>query len=372
MSASFGDGRYRVVSVLGRGAFAEVFEVEDTRLGVRRALKCLHAELTTDAVARARFATEAQVMARLSHPHLVTVTDVGEDAAPDGTARVWFVMELLPGGTLAEAIARDGPADPVEAARAMLGVIDAVGLAHRSGVIHRDIKPANLLRDAEGRLKLGDFGIAQLRSPDDLTRTGVALGSWAFMAPEQRLDARGVGPASDVYGLAATLVWMIRGEAVSDLHVTEHRARLLGGVPDAIAGALSRALAFRPEERFHRAEAFGEVLGIAAGAGGGGAGAVAEGGYGDAWGGGEPAPRDGALLPLGGGGSRGGWCRWGWRPSLRWARGRCRGRSPTRCAGHASGRRCPPVPMRRRCGTGRTRRDSRRAPAAASRGAAGA
>ena len=117
----------------------------------------------------------------------------------------------------------------------------------------------------DGRLKLGDFGIAQLRSLDDLTRTGVALGSWAFMAPEQRLDPRGVGPASDVYGLAATLVWMIHGAPVSDLHVSEHRARLLVGVPDGIAGALSRALAFRPEERFHKVEGLGEVLGLGVG-----------------------------------------------------------------------------------------------------------
>jgi tRNA A-37 threonylcarbamoyl transferase component Bud32 len=262
VSSTYGQGRYRVIGPLGSGAFAEVLEVEDTRLGVRRALKVLRAELTADAEARARFAAEAQVMARLAHPHLVGVVDVGEDRGPDGAARVWLVMELLSGGTLADRIARTGAMAPVEAVRATLGVIDGVALAHRSGVIHRDIKPANLLFDADGRLKLGDFGIAQLRSLDDLTRTGVALGSWAFMAPEQRLDPRGVGPASDVYGLAATLVWMIHGAPVSDLHVSEHRASLLVGVPEGISGALSRALAFRPGERFHRVEAFGELLAI--------------------------------------------------------------------------------------------------------------
>ncbi len=263
MADIFGQGRYRVIAPLGAGAFSEVYEVEDTRLGVRRALKVLRPEVVGDPAVRARFEAEARTMAMLSHPHLVTVMDVGEDRTPDGAVLAWLVMELLTGGTVEDAIQWSGAVDPVRAVRSMLGVIDGVALAHRSGVIHRDIKPANLLRDADGGLKLGDFGIAQLRSLDDLTRTGVALGSWAFMAPEQRLDPRSVGPASDVYGLAATLMWMIRGVPVSDLHVAEHRARLLVGVPDAIAGALSRALAFRPEERFHKVEAFGEVLALA-------------------------------------------------------------------------------------------------------------
>lgn len=118
MNGTYGQGRYRVIAPLGSGAFAEVLEVEDTRLGVRRALKLLRAELTADPVARARFAAEAQVMARLSHPHLVAVTDVGEDRADDGSARVWLVMELLPGGTLAERVARRGAIAPEEAVRA--------------------------------------------------------------------------------------------------------------------------------------------------------------------------------------------------------------------------------------------------------------
>ena len=286
---TYGQGRYRVVRPLGSGAFAVVHEVEDTRLGVRRALKVLRPEVASDPVARARFAAEARTMASLRHPHLVAVLDVGEDAVASSgeegltqrhrdtenkedelsetssdvsvtQAAVWLVMELVPGGTLAEAVQREGASDPVAAVRAMLGVIEGVGLAHRSGVVHRDIKPANLLVDADGGLKLGDFGVAQLRTMDDLTRTGVALGSWAFMAPEQRLDPRRVGPTSDVYGLAATLVWRIHGAPVSDLHVGEHRARLLARAPEGLAAVLSRALAFRAEERYRTAEAFGEAL----------------------------------------------------------------------------------------------------------------
>ena len=150
VSTSYGQGRYRVIGPLGSGGFAEVYEVEDTRLGVRRAPKRLRAELAADPVARARFSAEAQLMARLSHPHLVAVTDVGEDVDATGVRRMWLVMELLSGGTLADRIARRGALRPEEAVRAMLGVIDGVALAHRSGVIHRDIKPANLLFDADG------------------------------------------------------------------------------------------------------------------------------------------------------------------------------------------------------------------------------
>ena len=239
---------------------AEVWEVEDTRLGVHRALKVLPAGNASDADTRARLAQEARILARLSHPHIVRVLDVGEE--PNG--RAWLVMELVPGGTLEGWIDRTGPLHPREAGRVLLGLLDALALAHAAGVIHRDVKPQNLLvaTDAGGRarLQLADFGIARLRDAQDLTHTGTLLGSWALMAPEQRMDARHVGPASDVFAAAGTLVWMVHGAPVSDLHVQEHRTALLASWPPTLAGVCHRALAFRPEQRFHSAGAFAEAL----------------------------------------------------------------------------------------------------------------
>lgn len=245
MSRSF--GRYRVVRPLGEGATAEVFEVDDGALGVRRALKVLHPEVAQNDELRARFEAEARTLAQLRHPHLVAVHDVGE---ADG--RPWLVMDLAERGSLADRVAREGPMAPEDVLRELLGVLDALAIVHAAGVIHRDIKPQNLLYDAAGHLRLADFGIA-LTGGVELTRTGMVLGSWGFMAPEQRLDPRKVRPATDLFGVAASAVWAIVGGPVSDLHVSEHRATLLRDVSDDVSGVLHRALAFRPEERFRSA-----------------------------------------------------------------------------------------------------------------------
>ncbi len=259
LPSPFASGRYVPVRRIGAGGMAEVWEVEDARLAVRRALKVLPVGGADDDI-RARLAQEARILARLVHPHVVTVLDVGEE--PDG--RAWLVMELLSGGTLEAWIARNGPLHPREAGRVLLGVLDALGVAHAAGVVHRDVKPQNLLVASEpfgsARLKLADFGIARLRDAHDLTRTGTLMGSWALMAPEQRLDARHVGPASDLFAAAGTLVWMVHGAPVSDLHVVEHRTALLASWPPTLAGVCHRALAFRPEQRFHSASAFAEAL----------------------------------------------------------------------------------------------------------------
>ena len=239
-----------------------VFAVDDTALGVRRAIKILHAEVGADADVRVRFDQEARTLARLRHPHLLAVHDVGETEG-----RPWMVMDLAEGGSLAGRVVSAGPMAPMEVLRALLGVLDALATVHAAGVIHRDIKPQNLLLDADGSLRLADFGIA-LTKGIELTRTGVVLGSWGFMAPEQRLDPRKVRPATDLFGVAASAVWAIVGGPVSDLHVSEHRAGLLRGVPEDVAGLLHRALAFRPEERFRSAQemavAVRAVLGDAA------------------------------------------------------------------------------------------------------------
>lgn len=264
--------RYRILKPIGKGAVGEVFAVEDPSLGVRRALKILHSSVATDPKVRQRFDQEARTLAQLHHPHLVAVYDVGET---DG--RPWLVMDLVEGGSLADRVARRGRMTETPLLRDILGILDALGVVHAAGIIHRDIKPQNLLYDADGRMRLADFGIALVDSVD-LTQTGVILGSWGFMAPEQRMNPRQFRAATDLFGVAASMAWALVGAPVTDLHVAEHRAVLLKDVSPEVRGILSRALAFQPEERFRSAAEMASAIRAI----------------------GQPAPTDasGALPPL--------------------------------------------------------------------------
>lgn len=184
----------------------EVWAGEDQRLGRPVAVKVLRADLAAHAEIRARFEAEARAAARLSHPHAVGVYDSGED---DG--RAYIVMECLPGTTLADELA-SGPLAPEEVRRMALQVLDALGEAHRVGLLHRDIKPGNILRAANGSWKLADFGIAKgLEPAPDLTSTGLLVGTPAYLAPE-RIDGQAATPATDLYSLGVVLFEALTGQ----------------------------------------------------------------------------------------------------------------------------------------------------------------
>lgn len=151
-------------------------------------------------------------MASLRHPALVPVLDVGEERGLH-----YVVMPLL-SESLAERLTQQGPLSPRAATQTMIQILRGLQCAHDHGIIHRDLKPANILLDEAGRPLLTDFGVAWLADrTKQLTLTGVALGSWATMAPEQRLDAHAVTPAADVYAAAATLYWAVTGSSPVDL-----------------------------------------------------------------------------------------------------------------------------------------------------------
>ncbi|MET9682904.1 serine/threonine-protein kinase [Streptomyces coeruleorubidus] len=250
-------GRYRLDVEIGRGGMGEVWRAYDETLARAVAVKLLLPQ-DTDATAASRFRLEAQTAGRLNHPNVVGVLDFGEY-----DNRLYLVMELVEGDSLARVLSVSGalPAERV----AGLAAQAAAGLAaaHQQGIVHRDVKPANLLLDAGGTLKIGDFGIA--RFLDDpgaaLTATGQIVGTGLYLAPERALG-RPAGPASDMYSLGCVLYQLLSGRppfqadtAVALLHQHLDNApvppRELGvsGLPPAFESYLLALLAKQPEDR---------------------------------------------------------------------------------------------------------------------------
>ncbi|MDL9981403.1 Stk1 family PASTA domain-containing Ser/Thr kinase [Microbacterium candidum] len=199
------DGRYRVRARIARGGMATVYVATDLRLERRVALKVMHGHLSDDAVFQSRFIQEARAAARLADPHVVNVFDQGQD---DDMA--YLVMEYLPGITLRELLREQRRLSVPQAVTIMDAVLSGLSAAHRAGIIHRDVKPENVLLAEDGRIKIGDFGLARAASAN--TATGQQLlGTIAYLAPE--LVTRGTADArSDIYALGIMLYEMLTGE----------------------------------------------------------------------------------------------------------------------------------------------------------------
>ena len=198
-------GRYEVERPLGHGAMAVVDLALDVELQRRVALKRLAENLARDDELHVRFLREARLAARLSHPNVVRVYDVGDEHG-----RPFIAMEYVDGETLSQHVARRGPLPPDEAARLGIQICHGLAAAHAAGLVHRDVKPQNLLLRRDGVLKLGDFGIALGAEGTRLTTAGTVLGTAAYLAPEQ---ARGeeVTAAADIYGAGAVLYELLTG-----------------------------------------------------------------------------------------------------------------------------------------------------------------
>jgi beta-lactam-binding protein with PASTA domain/tRNA A-37 threonylcarbamoyl transferase component Bud32 len=199
------DQRYRVRSRIARGGMATVYLATDVRLERRVAIKIMHGHLADDQAFRERFIQEARSAARLSHPNLVGVYDQG---AEDDTA--YIVMEYIPGITLRDLLQEHHALTPEQATDILRAVLAGLASAHRAGIVHRDLKPENVLLADDGRIKLGDFGLARAASQN--TATGAALlGTIAYLSPE--LVTRGAADSrSDVYAVGIMLYEMLTGE----------------------------------------------------------------------------------------------------------------------------------------------------------------
>ena len=200
-------GRYRLVGPIGTGASAHVYLAEDVSLRRRVAVKILHPALATDESFLRRFRAEAQAVAGLRHPAIMSVHDWGEDA--DGP---FLVLEHLAGGSLRDLLDRGARLSVAQAADVGLQVARALEHAHRRGLVHRDIKPANLLFDEEGHIVVADFGLARALAEASSTEpAGAVLGTARYSSPEQALGSTLDGRA-DVYALALVLIESVTGK----------------------------------------------------------------------------------------------------------------------------------------------------------------
>jgi serine/threonine-protein kinase len=248
-------GRYRLDELLASGGMAQVWLGTDEVLRRAIALKILHQHLAADETFVTRFRHEAIAVAKLSHPSIVNVYDTCSD---DGIEAI--VMELVRGQTLRQRL-DDGALDPWVAANIAAQVAGALAVAHAAGLVHRDIKPANILLSQDGRVKVGDFGIAKAAESADLTQEGSFLGTAKYLAPEQ-IEARPVDGRTDLYSLGVVLYEMLCGRvpfeadtasatALARLHNDPQRPRLVrAGVPRELEAITMRLLARDPASRF--------------------------------------------------------------------------------------------------------------------------
>lgn len=251
------EGRYRLLSVLGVGGMATVYRGYDARLQVNRAIKVLSPALAKRKSLKSRFEAEASTMALLQHRNIVSVHDVGADGN-----RIFIVMELVEGGSLLDRVRDHGPIPPKMALDVTVRMLDALKVAHRRGVVHRDIKPHNILLSGEGDIRVTDFGIAQMKRDDDqdgLTKTGAVMGTWGFMAPEQRSDAKGVDQRADIYSVGATLYAIMTDKTPGELFAADMDPGMLAGLPDEITTIIRKATRYNREERYPDAQAMADA-----------------------------------------------------------------------------------------------------------------
>jgi serine/threonine-protein kinase len=256
-------GRYKIIGELGRGAMGIVYRAEDPNLDRVVALKTIL--LSDDAEGRKdyhkRFFLEAKAAGKLTHPHIVTTYDFGEEED-----FAFLAMELLEGTELRTRM-KEGPLDIAEAVDIAQQVADGLGFAHERGVVHRDIKPGNIMILPRGQAKIMDFGIARMRSDDFKTSTGIVMGTPRFMSPEQ-VAGEPVDQRSDIFSLGVVLYEMITGTALfagedtpqiaHNVTSVEHTppSRLNPDVPSMLDFAVARALKKDPAVRYQDAYEF--------------------------------------------------------------------------------------------------------------------
>ena len=253
--------RYRLVAAVGTGASAHVYLAEDVSLRRQVAIKVLHPALAGDQAFLKRFRAEARAVAALNHPNILRVYDWGEESGEP-----YLVLEYLAGGSLRQIYDTGTLLTPEQAVRIGIEACAGLDYAHRRGLIHRDIKPANLLFDADGRLRIADFGLARALAEAAWTEPdGAILGTARYAAPEQ-VEGWVLDGKADVYGLALVLYEGVTGESpfIGDTTVATLMARLGALLPRArglgpLGEVLPWAAAPDPAERYDAAR-FGERL----------------------------------------------------------------------------------------------------------------
>ena len=258
--------RYRLLGEIAQGGMAVVWRAEDTLLDRLVAVKLLHAQFVGDPEFLERFRREARAAARLSHPNIVPLYDVGEDESTP-----FLVMELVEGGNLKDRIRSSAPLPDAEIRSIGAILASTLDYAHGKGLVHRDVKPQNVLLGEDGRPRLTDFGIARAVASSGLTRTRAVMGSVQYIAPELARGRPAV-PASDIYSLGVVLYEMATGRvpfqgetdlavALAHIEQTPPAPRALNArlAPD-LESSILRALAKSPDMRFASAAEFADAL----------------------------------------------------------------------------------------------------------------
>ncbi len=262
--------RYRVVRLLGAGAFGSVLEVEHVHTRHHRALKLLHPEAAGNPEVVERFLREASAAGRVGNPHIVETFDAGR--FPDG--QPYLVMELLDGETLRALVHRERQLGVGLACELVAQAAEGIDAAHRAGIVHRDLKPDNLHLSGRRTLKILDFGVSRFTEPDDvsLTQSSTPMGTPSYMAPEIFAGAKDATPAVDVYALGVVLYELLCGwvpfEADSygalAIQVATTTARPLAErlleVDPRLEAVVGKAMARQPGERYASAQAFADAL----------------------------------------------------------------------------------------------------------------
>ena len=269
-------GRYRIGQLVGRGGMAEVYEGYDTRLGRTVAIKLLKSDLANDASFEAKFRQEAQASARMAHPSIVRIYDAGEEESTDANGNEvktpFIIMELVRGRLLRE-ITQEGAVEVTRAVKFISGILAALEVSHRAGVVHRDIKPANVMIGENDSVKVMDFGIARAVSDNSATQAATAgiVGTAQYFSPEQaRGDA--VDARTDLYSTGVILYELLAGRppfkgesavSVAYQHVSEAAqppSEFNPAVTPEMDAVVMRSMAKDRDERFQSAEEFRENL----------------------------------------------------------------------------------------------------------------
>lgn len=258
--------KYKILHKIGQGGFADVFLGEHVQLGRKVAVKILLHSFAREAEMVERFRRESKAAAKLSHPNIIDIYDVGES---EGV--YYFVMKYIPGDTLGKKMHTEHRVDPAEAIQIVKQLADALAYAHMNNVIHRDIKPGNVMIDEFGKPVLMDFGIARVQMAENLTRTGTLMGTPHYLPPEQPLG-KGVDGRSDIYSLGIMFYEMLAGRvpfhddtpiALIYKHINEPPKPLQEIVPELDPGlcfVVHRMIEKLPERRYQSAMEVVEVL----------------------------------------------------------------------------------------------------------------
>jgi serine/threonine-protein kinase len=251
-------GKYKILGQIGEGAMGVVYRALDPVLNRPVAIKVMSEAVARDESLRERFLREAQAAGSLQHPNLITIYDFG-----DVEGHLYIAMEFVEGDDLEDLLAKRVPFSLAQKLDILVEVLTGLSYAHKRGIVHRDIKPANIRIDVEGRARIMDFGIAHITS-SNMTRTGVMVGTPAYMAPEQIVGGP-VSPATDIFSVGAVMYELLtnakpfEGETLQMImykivtNAPPDISTILPGLPPSLNGIVHRALAKEPSARYSNA-----------------------------------------------------------------------------------------------------------------------